>query len=191
MSASATGPQYSVVHDYGEFEVREYGPTVCAETTVEGDFERGWSEGFTRLEGYLLGANSERAPLALSVPIAQQGARPAGDPARAYAAAAHATWRLWCTLPRSGPVDAMPRPHDGRVRLRPAGRARFAALACVGPLSAWQLERKVGELLARLSECGLSPAGEPVVTHFGTPVIASTLERNEVLVPLAFAAAAE
>jgi hypothetical protein len=192
MPESTKGPQYSVLHDYGAFELREYGPSVCAETTVEGDFRGGWAEGFTRLEGYLLGGNSEGKPIALTVPIAQQGTGGEAKPSasREYVGG-RGSWRLWCSLPREGSVEAMPLPRDERVRLRPEARARFAALSCYGPLPAWRLERKVSELLARLAEHGLSPAGDPVVTHFGTPVIASTLERREVLVPVAFAPAAE
>ncbi|HEU4409747.1 MAG TPA: heme-binding protein [Polyangiaceae bacterium] len=192
MPESTKGPRYSVLHDYGAFELREYGPGVCAETTVEGDFRGGWAEGFTRLEGYLLGANSEGKAIALTAPIAQQGAEGDGraSPAREYVGG-RGRWRLWCSLPREGSVEAMPRPRDERVRLRPAARARFAALSCHGPLPDWRLERKVGELLERLAEHGLSPAGDPVVTHFGTPVIASTLERRDVLVPVEFAPAAE
>jgi SOUL heme-binding protein len=178
---ATSGPSYSVLHDYGSFELREYAPSVCAETTVEGDFQRSWAEGFMRLEGYLLGGNSEGAAIALTVPITQQGA--GCEQGKAYVGG-HAAWRLWCSLPRSGAIDAMPRPRDERVRLRPEGRARFAALSCVGPLPGWQLERKVGELLAKLAEHGLAAAGDPLITHFGTPVIASTLERSEVLVPI-------
>jgi SOUL heme-binding protein len=197
MPESTKGPTYSVVHDYGVFELREYGPSVCAETTVEGDFQGGWAEGFTRLEGYLLGANSEGAAIALSAPIAQQGeGREGGEGGEGRAQArpyvgGRRPWRLWCSLPRAGSVETMPRPRDERVRLRPAKRARFAALSCVGPMPSWQIERKVGELLAKLAEHGLSPAGEPLVTRFGTPVIASTLERSEVLVPIELANAAE
>lgn len=135
----------------------------------------------------MLGGNSEGAAIALTVPIAQQGAGGEGGAAAREYVGGRGPWRLWCSLPRPGSVEAMPRPRDERMRLRPAARARFAALSCFGPLAGWQLERKVSELLAALAEHGLAPAGEPLVTRFGTPVIASTLERSEVLVPSEFA----
>ena len=56
-------PEYERVSVYDDFEVRQYGPRIVAETAIDGEADAATSEGFRRLAGYIFGGNDGGASI--------------------------------------------------------------------------------------------------------------------------------
>ena len=64
--------QYNVIEKSGEFEIRDYGPQVVAETVVAGSLEEAGNQAFRPLFNYISGANRSRDKIAMTAPVSQQ-----------------------------------------------------------------------------------------------------------------------
>lgn len=67
-------PQWSLVYEDGPFTIRDYAPTVVAETRVSGDRGAAINQGFRRLARFIFGANEPSREIAMTAPVAQRAA---------------------------------------------------------------------------------------------------------------------
>ena len=65
-------PQYEVIGEFGDIEVRHYDQQVWAQTTVQGDGEEAEEVAFKRLAGYIFGQNKSNEVSKMTVPVIQQ-----------------------------------------------------------------------------------------------------------------------
>ena len=116
-------PHYVTQVREGDFEVRQYGARVVAETTVPGEWNDAGNEGFRRLAGYIFGKNKGEKKFAMTAPVTQTAAS-APAPVRmdmtapvTQAAVAGGT-RVQFVLPKGVTLATAPEPIDPRVQLR-------------------------------------------------------------------------
>ena len=64
--------EYRTLKADGKIELREYVPSVVAETMVSGDFEEAGSRAFRRLFNYIDGYNESADKIAMTAPVTQQ-----------------------------------------------------------------------------------------------------------------------
>ena len=50
-------PDFKLIPEEGEFQIREYDPKIIAQVEVEGDFDEASSRGFKLLADYIFGNN--------------------------------------------------------------------------------------------------------------------------------------
>ena len=65
-------PNYTVIEQAEDFELRQYEPYIVAETLVEGDFSDVGNEGFRRLAGYIFGKNRKEESIDMTAPVNQE-----------------------------------------------------------------------------------------------------------------------
>jgi hypothetical protein len=181
-------PEYTVEGLFDGFEIRRYHPRVVAETTVTG---AGWDdaleEGFRRLAGYIFGGNAGEQKLAMTAPVNAAPARPqkiamtAPVTARSEADALVVTF----TMPKERDLASLPAPADGRVRLREHPGGRVAALRSRGRYTGERIEALQAQLLRRMEQTGLTPAGAPSFAGYDAPSTLPFIRRLEIWVPIA------
>ena len=69
-------PQWRLVYEDGPFAIRDYAPTVVAETRVAGERGAAINQGFRRLARYIFGGNEPNSEIAMTAPVVQ---RPEGE----------------------------------------------------------------------------------------------------------------
>jgi hypothetical protein len=180
-------PKYTVVSTSPDFEVRDYGPTVVAETEVSGDRDAATSEGFRRLAGYIFGGNRGRQSIAMTAPVAQtDGERIAMTaPVAQVPGMAPGTFVVNFTMPARWTLATLPVPNDARVALREVPGRRVAVLRYSGTWSEKRYLAHVERLRTALAREGLSPSGPPVWARYDPPWTPWFLRRNEVQFDLA------
>ena len=57
-------PEYKVIRNYGNVEIREYKPMVIAKTNVYQTYGAAQSEGFRRIANYIFGGNDKKMSIA-------------------------------------------------------------------------------------------------------------------------------
>ena len=50
-------PEFKLILEEGEFQIREYEPKIIAQVVIDGDFEEASSKGFKLLADYIFGNN--------------------------------------------------------------------------------------------------------------------------------------
>jgi hypothetical protein len=178
--------EYRVVRGDGPIEIRDYAPSVVAETVVDGSLERAGSRAFRTLFRYIDGANSARREIAMTAPVSQQ---PAAEKIAMTAPVSQQRaadgWAVSFMLPAEYTIDTAPRPTDPAVTLRAIPAHRAAAIRYSGTWSEQRYADHLRTLRGWLEAEGLEAAGEPVWARYDAPYVPWFLRRNEILLRLA------
>lgn len=179
-------PKFVLVLKDGDFEVRDYAPTVVAEVTVSGNQGQASNQGFRILAGYIFGGNTAQRSIAMTAPVAQ---RPASEriamTAPVTQRSAGADWVVRFTMPSEYTLDTLPRPDDRRIALRNEPGQRMAVVRFSGIANARSAERHGKALDAQLQARGLRRIGPTSLAQYDAPWTPWFMRRNEVMVPIA------
>ncbi len=178
-------PLWSLVERDGAFEVRDYAPTVVAETAATGERGSAINEGFRRLARFIFGGNAPNQSIAMTAPVAQrrEGERIAMTAPVAQARSANA-WIVTFYMPPGSRLDAMPRPLDDSVTLREIPARRMAVLRFSGLATQSNLDANAETLRQRLAERGERAIGPVTYAFYNPPWTLPWARRNEVMLEL-------
>jgi hypothetical protein len=179
-------PKYSVVHQYADFEVRDYPTYLVAETTVESDFENAGSQGFSHLFNYISGQNSANQTIEMTAPVIQKGQKIAMT-APAIQAGSSTGFVVQFILPSKWRASTLPKPNDKSVIIRQVPAARFAVIRYSGFWSRSRYEYHLKELQSGMQREDLEASGSPLWARYDPPFIPWFLRRNEILIPISAA----
>ena len=176
--------KYTVVHDFKDFEIRDYPPAIVAETDVESDFEDAGNEGFRRLFAYISGSNSRRQPISMTAPVTQSDAatKMAGSFIERVKTASYAVSFL---MPSNSTIENLPLPKDNRVKIRRIPAVRFASIRYSGFWSQGEFDRNLKKLVKGVEREHFRMTGSPVWARYDPPFIPWFMRRNEILIAIA------
>ena len=179
-------PEYEIVADHGDFEIRRYAPMILAETRVDSDFEKAGNEAFRRLFGYISGDNAARAKIEMTAPVVQE---PSSEKIAMTAPVVQqledSGWRVAFVVPAEYSWETAPEPTDPRVSLRLVPERMVAAVRFSGTWGEERFTGHEGKLRGRLTEHGFRPVGEAVYARYNPPFTPWFMRRNEVMIPVA------
>lgn len=181
-------PAYEVVNAWPDAELRRYGPSIVAETRVEGAREDAGTEGFRRLAGYIFGGNRARASIAMTAPVAQSPTPSSGQriamtaPVAQSSTPAGDAWTIAFTMPRTWSMETLPVPDDPRVTLRELPARLVLARAYRGSWSLARMDEESRTLQAAAAREGLRAVGEVAWARYNPPWTLWFLKRNEVMI---------
>lgn len=179
-------PAYTVARRVGDVEIREYGPRIAAETSIEADEEGARNEGFRRLARYIFGGNTTKSKIAMTAPVAQQQSQKIAMTAPVAAQRGTAgEWVIRFFMPAEHTLDSLPTPNDDRVRLVEVPAETVAVLRFSGNYSPQTLAERTTELLDALHGAGIATQGDPVAWFYDPPWTLPFRRRNEVAVTVA------
>jgi hypothetical protein len=186
-AACATGhveePAYSLRLSDGAFQVREYAPTIVAETTVAGDAWDTRFEGFGPLADYIFAKGREGEKIAMTAPVTQ-------TPREKIAMTAPVTqqetaggaWTIAFTMPADYSMATLPKPASPDVKLVEHPARTMAVLGFSGVASDAEMESARRKLMQHVAAASLVTKGEPVFAFYDPPWTPSFFRRNEVMV---------
>ncbi len=182
-------PRYTLREKLGAVEIREYGPRVAAETTVEGDEGDALSTGFRRVAGYIFGGNQGERKIDMTAPVAQTPA-PARAGGReiamtapvAQGRAAAGGWTVQFFMPARYTLAELPKPNNPAVRLVQVPPETYAVLRFAGLAGPATVAAEQAKLIGALRASKWRPDGAPVAWFYDPPWTLPPLRRNEVAV---------
>lgn len=178
-------PNYTVIEQAEDFELRQYEPYIVAQTLVEGDFSEVGNEGFRRLAGYIFGKNRKEESIDMTAPVNQEpSSEKIAMTAPVNQQVEDGKWRITFTMPAEYTLETLPTPLDDRVTLKRQPGRLIAAIRYSGTWSKDRYEEKEGSLKSVLEERGLEAVGEPIFARYNSPFALWFLRRNEVLIPV-------
>lgn len=164
-------PPHTVTRAYQDFEVREYPALLVAEVEVEGPQTEAGSRAFGMLAGFIFGGNTARQDIAMTSPVTQESA--GAD-----------RWTVRFIMPGQYTLDTLPRPGDGRVRLRQLPARKVAVIRYSGTWTQENYDQHLQALRAAVAREGLSTTGVPTWARYDPPFMPWFLRRNEIHLPL-------
>ncbi|MGY6552184.1 MAG: SOUL family heme-binding protein [Erythrobacter sp.] len=183
-------PEFALVKQDGDYELRDYPALVVAEVTSTGNRQRASGASFRRLAAYIFAqdrpAGGER--IAMTSPVLQQ--RAGRDEKIAMTApvlqqeTGENAWVMRFVMPAEYSLATLPAAPDD-ITLSEIPARRVAAVRFSGNGSSEDLARMTARLEAWMAEAGLTAAGEAEYAFYDAPMIPGPLRRNEVLIPVA------
>ena len=179
-------PRYEVVRADGAAEVRVYAPHLVVETAMAGMDGRATGEAFSRLAGYIFGANEGSAKVSMTAPVTMQP-RP-----EKIAMTAPVTMQpegeamvMRFVVPSPFSAETVPRPNDPAIRVRGLPAETLATWRFRGRLTQENLRAAEASLRTWMATEGYEPAGPARVAGYDSPFAIPLLRRSEVMIPLA------
>lgn len=169
MAADIEEPDFNVLDQFGEVEIRLYEPTIQAQTTLESNGAT--SSGFRRLAGYIFGANEDAMEIAMTAPVQETLNTP--RPVMAF------------TMPGSYSLEDLPQPNAPDITLREIPSKTVAVIRFSGWATESRIESKTATLLAELEKQQIEPVGELTLNQYNPPWTLPFLRRNELVVEIA------
>ncbi|OBC04190.1 heme-binding protein [Mycobacterium sp. 852013-50091_SCH5140682] len=152
-----------------DVEIRRYGPRIAAQTQVLANEEAARSTGFRRLARYIFGANQHREPIAMTMPVGQQGGE-------------QQSWVIRFYLPTGSTLQSLPTPDDERVALVELAPETVAVLRFSGDRGPSRMAEKTRQLRETLRDYGFAPVGEPSAWFYDPPWTLACRRRNEIAI---------
>lgn len=182
-------PSYTVEQRTRDVEIRRYGERIVAETIVTGDEEAARNIGFRRLAGYIFGGNHSRTKFAMTAPVAQGTASPAGERIAmtspvAQQSAVPGQWVIRFFMPAGITLESLPDPDNSAVQLVRLPAETVAVHTFAGDRGRRAVEAHSVQLLNALEELAFQPAGAPQAWFYDPPWTIPLFRRNEIAVPV-------
>ncbi len=184
-SAGLERATYTVLLAQGNFEIRQYGPQIVAETVVEADFDEAGNVAFRRLYGYISGKNRTKTSIAMTAPVEQTASsEKIAMTAPVEQVRSGDAYAVRFLMPAKYTLQTLPEPLDPSVRLREIPGQKLAAVRYSGTWSRKRYEQKKAALEEFIGEQGLTVTGDDIFARYDPPFQLWFLRRNEVLIPV-------
>lgn len=184
---STEEPNYSVLQNEDQFEVREYDALVIAETLVDASFDDAGNIAFRRLFGYISGDNTAASEIAMTAPVLafeenQSNGEKISMTAPVTGQKSVLGWRFAFVLPSGYTLATAPVPSSPIIRLEQIPSKKVAVVRYTGSWSETAYENNLKLLQDWMQQNQLKVDSMPRVAGYDPPWTLPFLRRNEVMI---------
>ena len=194
MAMATEEPNYTILNQSENFELRRYDAQIVAQTWVTGEQDDASSKGFKILADYIFGNNKApsggRSKISMTAPVTMQSETEKGsDESQKIAMTAPVSmqksagkWRVQFTMPSHYTLQTLPKPNNPNVEIievpiRTYGVIKFSGLAGTEKVAA-----KTEELQSWMQAQKLTVTGTPELARYNPPWTLPFMRRNEVMI---------
>jgi hypothetical protein len=179
-------PDFEVLLETEDYEVRRYQSYIVAEVDLDGDFKAAGNDAFRILADYIFGNNEPGEKMKMTAPVeSREGMRmnmtapvtstPADDDSRVTYA---------FVMERKYTMDSLPAPTDPRIRIVERPARIMAVRRYSGGWSEKRYRKNETALLDALQADRIEATGIPVFARYNAPFTPWFLRRNEVMIEI-------
>ena len=179
-------PDYEVLHEQADFEIRRYAPYLVAEVDVPANSD---NRAFRILAGYIFGDNRGNRKMAMTAPVESrpaEGERMAMTAPVTSAATPSGEMTYAFVMERQYTLDTLPVPNNDDIRLLERPARVVAVRRFSGRWSDANFNRHEQRLLEALEANDIRQTGPVEHARYNSPFTPWFLRRNEVMVPVAW-----
>jgi hypothetical protein len=174
-------PEFQVVRELEDIEVRQYAAYTVAQVIVTGPAGEAGNQAFPILAGYIFGKNKGERKFAMTAPVTQAAVPIKLEMTAPVTQTAIASgFLVQFVLPKGVTVASAPEPLDSRVQLREVSPSLVAVIRYSGFWSESNYNEHLAKLQAALRAGGLAWTGEPVYSRYNAPFTPWFMRRNEI-----------
>lgn len=175
VSEHAEEPDYEVVREDEDVEIRDYDAMLVAETIKSGYHEKARRLGFETLYDFIRANNRVGKKIAMTVPVLQQLSEGEGRTRG---------WAVRFVMPSKYTKASLPAPNNDDVEIIEVPAKRVAAVSFNGKFTASLASKKLMTLYNYLADQHLKQVGDPIYAFYNPPWTPGFMRRNEILLEI-------
>lgn len=191
-------PQYTVIKQNKNYEIRQYDPYIIAQTQVQGDYRQAASLGFRILADYIFGNNTKQSTVQMTAPVGIKESQKVDMTAPVTISESESIdmttpvtitkdqqdYTVSFVMPFNYTLQTLPKPNNPQVEIKTQPARKVAALKFSWYAGPQRVEAKKQELLNLLGQDGVATKGTPEYAGYDAPLTAPWLRRNEIIIEL-------
>jgi hypothetical protein len=179
-------PEFKLISEEGEFQIREYDPKIIAQVEVDGDFDEASSRGFKLLADYIFGNNlldggskkiSMTTPVEMS-PLAENLLMTSSI----LDDQVNNKWSINFVMPQEYSLDTLPKPNNPLVNIIEVPSEQYAVIVFSGLVRESSYAEKAELLSNYLEENSFKQQGAIKIARYNPPWTLPFFRRNELMV---------
>ena len=148
-------PKYTVLKSYDDFELRQYGSMILAQTVMQSaSYENTSRQGFRTVASYIFGGNSENKKIAMTAPVIME----MGDDTK-----------MSFVMPKEHSMESLPEPSSKDVELLKVSPKKYAVVTFPGYANNKKIEKHAKKLLTSVKSEGLETVGNVQFMGYNAP----------------------
>ena len=179
-------PDYTVISQSEDFELRRYDPQLVAQTLVTGDQKDASNKGFKVLADFIFGNNTAptggSGKISMTAPVKMQPSQEIAMTAPVNMQQTDGKWRVRFVMPSQYTMQTLPKPNNPEVEIIEVPAQTYGVIKFSGFTGSSKVDDKTEELRTWMQSKNLTPTGDPELARYNTPWTLPFLRRNEVMI---------
>ena len=160
---------YTVIQEYGDFEIRQYEASLFTSVTMPTDkYEEASGKGFSALAGYIFGGNERNEKIAMTSPVAMS---------------LEDSMTMMFLVPKAYKKEDLPKPNTESITITEMPAIKVAAITFGGWADSEKIDQYQAELLKALDREGIAYTNKSYFLGYNPP-FEMVGRRNEVIIEL-------
>ena len=154
-SSKIESPKYTLLKVYDEFELRQYGSMIVAQTVVKSkSYESSSSNGFRTVANYIFGGNDEKKKIAMTSPVIMD----MGDETK-----------MSFVMPKEHSMASLPEPNSDQIEILRVSPKKYAVLTFPGYANNKKIAKYSKKLRASVKSEGIETVGNIQFMGYNAP----------------------
>ena len=148
-------PKYTVLKSYDDFELRQYGSMILAQTVMQSvSYENTSSQGFRTVASYIFGGNEENKKIAMTAPVIME----MGDDTK-----------MSFVMPKEHSMESLPEPSSEEVKILKVSPKKYAVITFPGYANNKKIDKYAKKLLKSIKSEGIETVGNVKFMGYNAP----------------------
>ena len=181
-------PEFTILKQSEDFELRRYDPQIVAQTWVTGDQKEAGNKGFKVLADYIFGNNTapngDSSKISMTAPVKMQPQTGASKKIAMTAPVAmqeqDGKWRVRFVMPSKYTMQTLPKPNNSAVSIIEVPAKTYGVIKFSGLTGADKVATKTAQLQDWMQN--LNVVGIPEMARYNPPWTLPFMRRNEVMI---------
>jgi len=181
-------PDFKILSEEGEFQIREYDQKIIAQVEVEGDFDGASSKGFKLLADYIFGNNlldGESKKISMTAPVEMS---PLAENLIMTSSIMddqiNNKWLINFVMPQEYSLDTLPKPNNPQVNIIEVLSEKYVVILFSGLVRESSYAEKAELLSSYLQENNYKYHGAIKIARYNPPWTLPFFRRNELMVKI-------
>ncbi len=183
-------PEYTVLTQVDDFELRRYDPQIVAQTWVSGDQKQASNKGFKILADYIFGNNTapsgESSKISMTSPVKMQPQTGESQKIAMTSPVAmqeqDGKWRVRFVMPSKYTMQTLPKPNNSEVSLIEIPMQTYGVIKFSGFTGEQKVADKTQALKTWMQGQNLKIIGDAEMARYDPPWTLPFMRRNEVMI---------
>lgn len=183
-------PEYTVLTQVDDFELRRYDPQIVAQTWVSGDQKQASNKGFKILADYIFGNNTapsgESSKISMTSPVKMQPQTGESQKIAMTSPVAmqeqDGKWRVRFVMPSKYTMQTLPKPNNSEVSLIEIPMQTYGVIKFSGFTGEQKVADKTQALKTWMQDQNLKIVGDAEMARYDPPWTLPFMRRNEVMI---------
>ena len=188
-SAMATEePDFKLISEEGDFQIREYEPKIIAQVEVEGNFDEASSKGFKLLADYIFGNNlldGESKKISMTTPVEMT---PLAENLIMTSSImddqVNNKWSINFVMPQEYSLDTLPKPNNSQIDIIEVPSEKYAVIIFSGLVRESSYTDKAKLLSNYFKQNNFEKRGAIKIARYNPPWTLPFFRRNELMVKI-------